>query len=206
MRSRIVALLIPSCLAAQTLRLRYGGPSSLYHVRNVSGDTPAVVTVWRHTTGQQEHDLPGGDVVYLQFVPGCREANGYRKVVNSNQTAGTFAITDLNGNPITCSAPFDPAYESGLTGKVEAFTLRSGRPRIFPPGSGDLLTRSRDPDGSWPQVAPVVTENDISGTSKTAAASSTVSNVDKTSLSFGASGSVPPPAYCVGGVQGSPKG
>jgi hypothetical protein len=161
---RIWFYLLLICVASRgqiTLRLRYGGPSSLYHVRNVSGDTPAVVTVWRHTTGQQEHDLSDGDVVYLQFVPGCREANGYRKVVNSNRAAGTFAITDLNNNPITCSAPFDPAFESGLAGKVGTYTLRSDRPRIFLPRSGDLLTRSKDPDGSGPQVAPVVTENDI---------------------------------------------
>jgi len=162
MSGRIAAAIFLSTLcAAQTLRLRYGGPSSLYHVRNVSADTPAVVTVWRHTTGKQEHDLSDGDVVYLQFVPGCREANGYRRVVNSNRAAGTFAIADLNNNPITCSYPFDPTYESGLAGKVGTYTLRSDRPRIFLPGSGDLLTRSKDPDGSGPQVAPVATENDI---------------------------------------------
>lgn len=147
--------------AQTTVRLRYGGPSSLYHVKSVSSATPAVVTVWRHTTGQQEHDLANGDVVYLQFVPGCKEANGYRKVVNANQSAGTFGITDLADNPVTCSAPFDPSFESGLVGKVTSVTLRNTRPRIFLPGSGDLLARSKDPDGPGPQVAPVVTENDI---------------------------------------------
>jgi len=144
-----------------TVRLRYGGPQSLYHVKDVSAGTPAVVTVWRHTSGQQQHDLVNGDVIYVQFVPGCKEANGYRKVVNANQAAGTFQITDLEDNPVTCSASFDPTFESGLAGKVGTFTLRDTRPRIFLPGSGELLVRSKDPDGSGPQVAPVVTENDV---------------------------------------------
>ncbi|MDW8130617.1 MAG: hypothetical protein RMI94_08710 [Bryobacterales bacterium] len=164
-RSGIAALLLllaAAALGAQTiLRLRYGGPPSLYHVKNVSAGTPAVVTVWRHTTGQQEHDLANGEVVYLQFVPGCKEANGYRKVINANQAAGTFAITDLNDNPVTCSSPFDPSFESGLAGRVGSFTLRETRPRIFLPGGGELLARSKDPDGPGPRVAPVASENDI---------------------------------------------
>jgi hypothetical protein len=144
-----------------TVRLRYGGPQSLYHVKDVSAGTPAVVTVWRHISGQQQHDLVNGDLIYLQFVPGCKEANGYRKVVNANQAAGTFQITDLEDNPVTCSAPFDPTFESGLAGKVGTFTLRDTRPRIFLPGNGELLVRSKDPDGNGPRVAPVVTENDV---------------------------------------------
>jgi len=160
-RAIVVLQLLACCAWSQvSLRLRFGGPRSLYHVKSVSSGTPAVVTVWRHTTGQQEHDLDNGDLIYLQFVPGCKEANGYRKVTNSNPGAGTFAITDLNDNPITCSSPFDPAFESGLAGKVGTYTLRSTRPRILLPGSGDLRTRSQDPDGSGPQVAPVVAEND----------------------------------------------
>ncbi len=157
----ILCLVAGTALAQVPLRLRYGGPDTVYHVKDVSAATPAVVTVWRHTTGRQEHDLANGDIVYLQFVPGCKEANGYRKVINADPSAGTFAITDLDDNPISCSNPFDPAFESGLAGKVGNFTLRGTRPRILLPGSGPLLERSRDPDASGPQVAPVVIENDI---------------------------------------------
>jgi hypothetical protein len=160
MRNKALLLLLPACLGAQSLRLRYGGPESVYHVAAVSSGTPAILTVWRHSDRAQAHDLANGDTVYVQFVPGCKEANGYRKVVSSNPSAGTFGITDLNDGPITCSSPFDSSLGSGLVGKVGEFTLRSTRPRIFLPGSGDLLTRSKDPDGSGPQVAPVVTEND----------------------------------------------
>lgn len=160
-RTALLGLTAALAWAQIELRLRYGGPESVYHVRNVSGGTPAIVTVWRHTTGQQQHDLANDEVVYLQFVPGCKEANGYRRVSQANPSVGTFAITDLGGNPITCSAPFDRAFESGLVGRVGTFTLRASRPRILLPGGGPLLERSKDPDGDGPEVAPVVTENDV---------------------------------------------
>lgn len=220
MRSRVVALLIPTCLAAQTLRLRYGGPDSVYHVSNVSSGTPAALTVWRHSDRAQAHNLANGDTVYIQFVPGCAEANGYRRVVNSNPSAGTFGITDLNDNPVTCSSPFDPSLSSGLVGKVGSFTLRSVRPRIFLPGSGDLLARSRDPDGSAPQVAPVVTENDTPWQALLSTYSGYITagcgewvitsvppvelGVDTASVTFTVAGAVPPPqrfiAQCSGGA------
>ncbi|MGB9618819.1 MAG: hypothetical protein ACPL7K_00235, partial [Armatimonadota bacterium] len=144
----------------QMLRLRYGGPQSLYHITSISGGSPAVLTVKNHVTWQQQHDFANGDVIYIQFVGGCAEANGFRKVVNSNQQGGTFSITDLDGTPIACSYPYQSGFESGVVGKVGEYTLRSSRPRVFLPGSGPLLERSKDPDGNGPQVAPVVTEND----------------------------------------------
>jgi len=153
-------LLVPLAGYGQvTLRLRYGGPASVYHVSAVSSGTPAVLTVWRHTDRAQVHDLADGDTVYIQFVPGCQSANGYRKVVNANRTAGTFGITDLAGQNITCNYPFESKWESGFAGKVQPYTLRETRPRILLPGSGPILERSKDPDGSGPQVAPVAEEN-----------------------------------------------
>lgn len=153
-------VLLSACAAAQTLRLRHGGPQSVYHITQISTGTPAVVTVKNRVSWQQQHDFVNGDVVYIQFVPGCAEANGHRKVVNANQSQGTFGITDLNDNPVTCSYPFVGGYESAMVGKVANYELRTTRPRVFLPGSGPLLERSKDPDGSGPQVAPVVVEND----------------------------------------------
>ena len=44
MSGRIAAAIFLSTLcAAQTLRLRYGGPDSVYHVSNVSSGTPAAL-------------------------------------------------------------------------------------------------------------------------------------------------------------------
>lgn len=160
MRRAAILQLLTVSLMAQTLRLRYGGPESLYHVVSVSSDSPAVVTVKNHVSWQQTHDLANGDVIYIQFVAGCAEANGFRKVTNSNPSAGTFAITDLAGNAVTCSNPFVGGFESGMAGKVGFYTLRETRPRVFLPGSGSLLERSKDPDGAGPEVAPVASEND----------------------------------------------
>lgn len=156
MRAIWCSLLGGVTLWSQTVRLRYG---EIYRVTNVSSSTPAVVTVVRHMTGEPTHDLANGDLVYFYGISGCRDANGYRKVANANPSAGTFTLTDLSDNPISCTYPFQPEYASGLGGKVVTLTLRSMRPRILLPGSGALLERSKDPDGSGPEVAPVVTEN-----------------------------------------------
>jgi hypothetical protein len=153
----VVALLGTVC-SAQSLYLRYGGPDSVYHVKNVSSDNPSVITVFRNSDYAQVHDLTDGQLVWLQFVPGCLAYSGVWVVANANPSGGTFTLRDQKGNPFRCTT-FDSSYESGLVGKVMQVTLRSTRPRIFLPASGSILERSKDPDGSGPQVAPVVTEN-----------------------------------------------
>jgi hypothetical protein len=153
----VVALLGTVC-SAQSLYLRYGGPDSVYHVKNVSADNPSVITVFRNSDYAQVHDLTDGQLVWLQFVPGCLAYSGVWVVADANPSGGTFTLRDREGNPFRCTT-FDPTYESGLVGKVMQVTLRSTRPRIFLPASGPILERSKDPDGSGPQVAPVVTEN-----------------------------------------------
>lgn len=153
-----LACLVHLTCAQTTLRLRYGGPQSSYRVTAISNGLPAVVTV-NDQESVAEHSLVAGDQIYLHLVAGCPEANGYRKVALSPApTTSTFALTDLSGNPIQCSVPFDSLWQSGYVGKFETATLNS-HPRLMAPHSGALYSRMIDPDGSGPGVAAMASEN-----------------------------------------------
>ncbi len=175
-------LILLACLSleAQTLRLRVGGPDSTYRVTAISNTNPAVITVVKlldSTVGT--HPFLNGDTIYIHDVYGCTTANGYRKVINTNQAAGTFAITGSDDVNVVCDHPFDNTYSVGFLGKVENFTVNSISPRVFFPQSGAILSRNADPDGapagscsggptSMPNqggtgcaVAPIAVENDV---------------------------------------------
>lgn len=130
---RLIGLfLIASALQATDVSVRYGDYTSVYRI--ATGTTGAaaaepVLTV-KNYAGAASHTFVNGDTVYVQNVRGCFDMNGYRKVTNANQGAGTLKLTTIAGAAIVCTAAWVNNYEAGRIGKVATYTL-GAHPRLF---------------------------------------------------------------------------
>jgi len=159
MRRLVILLSLCATLTAQTtLRLRYGGNTSMYRITAMSTATPSVVTVADYT-GAAHHTLTDGQAVYIHEVAGCHSANGYRWIgaATANQSAGTFTLYSDSGltSPVVCSgtSAFDYSLQSGYVGKVQNYTLQPGTgPRLMIPQSGPVHDRIVDTSGSGGMV------------------------------------------------------
>ncbi len=154
----LITLLLALRLHGQaTLRLRYGGPESSYRIAGISRTTPAVITVRKFLDephAKPTHSLANGDTIFIHDTKGCSTVNGYRKVMTANQSAGTFAVTDMANAHVTCESPWEtsvggtPVSVPGFLGKVRNYTTNTISPRVYFSQTGADRIRNEDPDGA----------------------------------------------------------